>query len=240
MMSLIIFGVMKRLRNVLMTNKLVIIGAGETALLAYEYFTHDSEYEVVAFSVGSEFIEDESLCGLPVVPLEDLTEYYSPNLFHAFVAVSSGRLNRNRTSLYLQLKMVGFKFASYVSSRAFVWRNVEIGENCFIFENNTLQPFVKVGNNVTLWSGNHIGHNTTINDNCFISSHCVISGFCEIGESSFLGVNCTLENNLKIGRDNFIGAGAIIQKDTVEKSFYQPSGTELSKVNTHRLFRIKE
>lgn len=31
--------------------KLIIIGEGETANIAYEYFTFDSEYEVIAFSV---------------------------------------------------------------------------------------------------------------------------------------------------------------------------------------------
>ena len=108
-----------------------------------------------------------------------------------------------------------------------------------IIEDNTLQPFVKIGNNVTLWSGNHIGHRTVIKDNCFISSHCVISGFCNIGEGVFLGVNCAIEDNVKIEKDNFIGAGALIQKHTQEKDFFQAKQTELSKINTHRLFRLK-
>jgi acyl-[acyl carrier protein]--UDP-N-acetylglucosamine O-acyltransferase len=97
-----------------------------------------------------------------------------------------------------------------------------------------------VGNNVTLWSGNHVGHRTVIDDHCFISSHCVISGFCEIGKSSFLGVNCSLEDHVKIAEDNFIGAGALVQKNTESRGFYQEKQTELSKINTHRLFRIKE
>jgi len=32
----------------------------------------------------------------------------------------------------------------------------------------------------------------------------------------------------------------LIQKDTNEKEFFQVKQTELSRVNTHRLFRIKE
>lgn len=222
------------------TKKLVIIGSGETGLIAYEYFQFDSEYEVVAFSVNEQYINETTVNNLPVIPFETLEEKYSPNKYDVYVAISSGKLNRNRTKVYNEAKAQGYKCASYISSKAFVWRNVEIGENCFIFEDNTLQPFVKIGNNVTLWSGNHIGHNTVIKDNCFISSHCVISGFCEVGENSFLGVNCTIENNIKIAKDNFIGAGALIQKDTVEKGLYQTKQTELSKANTHRLFRIKE
>lgn len=222
------------------TKKLVIIGTGETGLIAYEYFQFDSEYQVVAFSANKEFIKDTVINGLPVVSIEDLDRDYPTDGYETYVAISSGKLNRNRAKIYSQIKDKGYKCATYISSKAFVWRNVEIGENCFIFENNTIQPSVKIGNNVTLWSGNHIGHSSSIKDNCFISSHCVISGFCEVGENSFLGVNCTIEDNTKIAKDNFIGAGVLIQKDTNEKDFYQLKQTELSRVNTHRLFKIKE
>jgi sugar O-acyltransferase (sialic acid O-acetyltransferase NeuD family) len=220
--------------------KLVIIGAGETGLLANEYFSCDSDYEVVAFAVDSEYIKEPTVEGLEVVALETLEEKYPPSEVEVYVAISSGKLNRNRTNAFKAIKERGYTCASYVSSRAFVWRNVEIGENCFIFEDNTLQPYVKVGDNVTLWSGNHVGHNTTIADHCFITSHCVISGFCHIGKSSFLGVNCTIENNTNIGEDCFIGARVLIQKDTVPRGFFQEKQTELAKISSHRLFRIKE
>jgi len=220
--------------------QIVIVGAGETALLAYEYFTYDSEYKVAAVSVSVTYIKDSTLNGLPIVPLEEIEKNYPPSEFEAFIAISSGKLNRIRSRFYFEMKNKGYTLASYVSSKAFVWKSVDIGDNCFILENNTLQPFVKIGNNVTLWSGNHVGHRTIIRDHCFVSSHCVISGFCEIGSNCFLGVNCTLENNVKIAEDNFIGAGALIQKNTQERQFYQPSPTKLSKVNSHRLFRIKE
>jgi sugar O-acyltransferase (sialic acid O-acetyltransferase NeuD family) len=209
-------------------------------MLAYEYFTYDSDYKVVAFAVNKEFIKEALLYDLPIIPLEDIQSTFSTDDYEAFIAISSGKLNRVRTEFYAELKNKGYRLASYVSSKAFVWRNVEVGDNCFILEDNTLQPFVKIGNNVTLWSGNHIGHRTEVKDNCFISSHCVISGFCEIGENSFLGVNCTLEDNVKVEKDNFIGAGTLIQKSTKEKEFFQLKQTELSKVHTHRLFRIKE
>ena len=39
-----------------MKNKLIIFGNTEFAEIAYEYFTHDSDYEVVAFCVHREYI----------------------------------------------------------------------------------------------------------------------------------------------------------------------------------------
>jgi sugar O-acyltransferase, sialic acid O-acetyltransferase NeuD family len=220
--------------------KLIIIGTGETADIAYEYFTKDSDYEVKAFSVEASFITEQFYLGQPVVDLEELDKKYSIEEYEVFVALSSGKLNRNRTRLFEIVKNKGYKCANYVSSRAFIWDNVKIGENVFIFENNVVQHKAEIGNNVILWSGNHIGHQTKIKDNCFISSHCVISGFCEIGENSFLGVNCTFADNIKIGKDCFIGAGALINKDLEENSLVAVSGTEVSKVGAKRLMKVRD
>jgi sugar O-acyltransferase (sialic acid O-acetyltransferase NeuD family) len=220
--------------------RLVIIGVGETAQIAYEYFTIDSEYVVSAFSVEIDYLKEHTVCGLPVIPLDELEKYYPQSEYFVFVAISSTSLNRLRKRFYLDIKNRGYRFASYISSRAFVWRNAEIGENCFIFEDNTIQPFVKVGNNVVLWSGNHIGHHTVVRDHCFIASHVVISGFCDIGESCFIGVNSTIINNISVGKDCFIGAAALIQKSLPTGGVYQLPSTEVSKVNSLRLFRIKE
>jgi sugar O-acyltransferase (sialic acid O-acetyltransferase NeuD family) len=200
--------------------KLIIVGDGETAELAYEYFTHDSPHEVVAFSVEREYAKRDNLFGLPVVYFEELEKSYSPSEFQVFVAISYTRLNRVRARLYREAKQKGYSIASYVSSRAFVWHNVEMGENCFILENNVVQYAVKIGNNVVLWSGNHIGHQTIIRDNTFISSHVVVSGYCEVGENCFLGVNSCIANNVKIARDCLIGMGAVVNKDTEERKVY--------------------
>ena len=220
------------------TKKLVIIGAGETGEIACEYFTVDSEYEVAGFAVDQQFITCDSIAGLPVIPLDELEIKFPPTEYWAFAAASSTKLNRVRSRLYAELKNKKYRIASYISSKAFVWRNAQIGENCFIFEDNTIQPFVKIGNDVVLWSGNHIGHNSTIRDHCFLSSHVVISGFCDVGEYSFLGVNSTVINNINIGEDCFIGAGALIQKNVPPGSVLQESSTEISKVGSLRLFKI--
>jgi len=193
--------------------KLIIIGDSAFAEIAYEYFTYDSEYEVVGFAVEKKFITKDMLFGLPVVPFETMEEIYPPADHHFFAALVYTQSNKLRTRLYKSVKNKGYKPASYVSSRAFVWRNCKIGEHCFIFEDNTVQPFVKMGDNVVLWSGNHIGHHSIIRDNCFISSHVVISGFCEVGEACFMGVNSTVGNNITIGNNCTVGAGAIIVGD---------------------------
>jgi len=200
--------------------KLVIIGAGETAEIAHWYLKGHYLSKVVAFSAEREFIEEDVLLGLPVVPFEELEKTHPPSEHDAFVAVSFIGLNRLRTRLYDEAKRKGYNLISYRSSGAFIWENVKIGDNCFIFEDNVIQYHAKIGNNVTLWSGNHIGHRTVIGDNCFISSHVVISGFCEVGESCFFGVNSCVIDGVKIAKDCYIGAGAVVVKDTEEGKVY--------------------
>lgn len=192
---------------------LVIVGDSAFAEVAYEYFTHDSDFRVVAFSVEREFMTRDALFGLPVVPFEDLEAHFDPATHHFYAALVYTQMNRLRTRLYRATKAKGYRPASYISSRAFVWPNVELGEHCFIFEDNTVQPFVRIGANVVLWSGNHIGHHSVVKDNCFISSHVVVSGFCTVGENCFIGVNATFGNNLEVGDDCLIGAGALIARD---------------------------
>lgn len=222
------------------TRKLIIVGDSAFAEIAREYFDADTSYEVVAFSVEFAYLRHDRLHGLPVVPFETMEQVYASDDHEVFVAVTYTQLNRLRARLANAAKDKGYRLASYVSPKAFVWRNVELGEHCFIFEDNTVQPFVRIGNNVVLWSGNHIGHHSVVRDNCFISSHVVISGFCDIGENSFLGVNSTLANNISLGRDNWIGPGVTISRATEPGTLFSALVSEASRVTSLRFFKIKE
>jgi sugar O-acyltransferase (sialic acid O-acetyltransferase NeuD family) len=195
------------------TKKLILLGDSAFAEIAYEYFTHDSEYEVVAFSVEREYLRRGELFGVPVVPFEELPERFVSGEHEFYAALVYTQGNALRTRLYQSAKALGYRPASYVSPHAFVWRNAKLGEHCFIFENNVVQPFVTIGDNVVLWSGNHIGHHSKVGDHCFVSSHVVVSGFVEIGHSCFMGVNATVANNTKIGNQCTVGAGAVILGD---------------------------
>ncbi|MEP0984483.1 acetyltransferase [Ekhidna sp.] len=220
------------------SKKLILFGDSAFADIAYEYFTHDSEYEVVAFTVSEAYLNKKKHFDLPVVPFEKVENYYPPGDHDMFIALVYNNLNRIRTSFYTSAKAKGYTMANYISSRAFVWSNVEIGDNVFIFEDNTVQPFVKIGSNVILWSGNHLGHHSNIEDHCFISSHVVISGFCNIGTFCFLGVNATINNNITIGKDCLLGSGSLVVKDISDGTITKGQKSEISSVSTYNKFKI--
>ena len=220
--------------------KLILLGDSAFAEVAFEYFTHDSPYEVVAFAVEREFLKRDELFGRPVVALEDLTAKYAPADHSFYASVVYTQLNRLRARLYRTAKEMGYRPASYISPRAFVWRNVNVGEHCFVFENNVIQPFVTIGDNVVLWSGNHIGHHTKVGDHCFISSHVVVSGFCDIGPHCFLGVNATLGNNVTVGADCLLGAGAVVTKNVPADTIVKGPTGEASKVTARAYSKVPD
>jgi len=221
-------------------SKIVIFGTGDIGRLAHFYLTNDSSHEIVAFCADAEFMQEEEFQGLPVVAVEEVVDKYPPDDFDMFVALSYRNLNEIREIKYHEAKKKGYELISYVCSRSVMWGDTEIGDNCFIFENQTIQPFVKIGNNVTMWSGNHIGHDSVIGDHCFLTSHVVVSGHVEIGPSCFLGVNCTLRDGITLAPRTVIGAGATRLKDTIEGGVYVGVAADLRAEDGKNLKYFKE
>lgn len=211
----------------------VIFGVKDFASLAHFYLRHDSPHRVVGFTVHREFLPPEGeLEGLPVVPFEQLEERFPPEQVSAFAPMSHRKMNRLRESVFNELKARRYSLISYLSSHATRFPEGQIGDNCFILEDNTIQPFTSIGDNVVIWSGNHIGHHTVVESHTFITSHVVISGHCRIGAYSFLGVNATLKDQITLGKGTLIGMGANITKDTEPWSLYKADATRASKISS--------
>jgi sugar O-acyltransferase (sialic acid O-acetyltransferase NeuD family) len=202
--------------------KLLIYGTGLIAEVAEFYFRKDSAYQVAAFTNAGEFIKEDQFSGMALVPFEGLEKTHPPSDYDIFIALGYAKTNQVRQQRFMEAKQRGFSFATYISSRA-TYYGTPVGTNCFILENNVIQPFVSIGDNVTLWSGNHIGHHSKIRDHCFISSHVVISGGCDIGEYCFLGVNSTLRDNITLGKFVVVASGSIVMKDCEDRCVVQPA-----------------
>jgi sugar O-acyltransferase (sialic acid O-acetyltransferase NeuD family) len=200
--------------------RIIIFGILDTAELAHFYLTHDSEHEVVAFTVNREYLSVPDFKGLPVVAFEDVETIFPPGDYKFFAPMTGKKMNTLREKIYLSAKQKGYELISYISSKATVLRDAQIGDNCFILEDNTIQPFTSIGNNVVLWSGNHIGHHGTIMDHVFFTSHVVLSGHCIVEPYCFLGVNATVRDFTHLAKGTLVAMGASITRDTEEWGVY--------------------
>ena len=215
--------------------KLVIFGTRQIAEVCSYYFEHDSDYRVVAYTVDGAFLDVAQFRGLPVVPWEDVAKKFSPDEHDIFIAIGYGKMNKLRAEKFAAAKARGYALARYVSSKAFTWPDLAIGDNTFVMEANVIQPFASIGDNTILWCGNHIGHHARIGDHCFLASHIVVSGSVEIGDECFIGVNATLRDGIKVAPRCLIGAGALVTRDTKPDEVYAPSATVASRVPSSRI-----
>lgn len=209
-------------------NKIVIFGTNDFAELAHYYIANDTNFEVVGFTSHQSYIKDKyykpknSTKMYSVVPFENINQHYPPDEVLLFAPMTGVKMNNVRKSVYLEGKQKGYEYYSYISSKATV-NNNEIGENCFILEDNTLQPFTTIGNNVVLWSGNHIGHHAIIEDHVFFTSHVVLSGHCHVKQRAWFGVNSTIRDGITIGEGSLVAMGSLITKSTDPNGFYMGS-----------------
>lgn len=205
-----------------MMNDLVIFGAAEQAEVVHFYFDKFTNFKIKAFVVDDEYIQADTLLGLPIVATTEARNRFPACEYMMFVALGYSNNNLNRRNKFQEFRKLGYKFPSYVSTKASILiDHTSIGENTLILEENTIQPFVEIGNNVVLWSGNHVGHHSKVRDHVFITSHVVISGGVTIEEECFLGVNSTIRDHLVIGKGSIIGANAYVHKNAPNKSLYR-------------------
>lgn len=202
---------------------IVIFGAGDIARLADYYLTNDSEHRVVAFAVDHDYLQSDAFLGRPLIDFAVVAERFPPSDFGMFVALSYAAMNRARAAKFAEALAKGYTLVSYVSSRCTYLSDRPPGANCFILEDNTIQPFVTIGDDVVMWSGNHIGHDVFVEDHCFISSHVVLSGHVHVEGHCFLGVNSAVGPSVRLRESTLLGAGAVVLTDTEPDSVHLPT-----------------
>jgi len=219
-------------------SKIIIFGAGKIADTAYHYLKNDSPYEISGFTVDKNYIKSDKYHGLPLVPFENVEEYFSPIQYKMLVLIGYQNLNKIRAEKYFEAKNKGYKFISYINSHASIGIDTEIGDNCFICEFNSIQPGVKIGNNVVMWPNNIVSHHSIIKDHNWITAGVTISGSTTIESYCFIGVNTAIGHNIKIGSETLIGASSTITKNVDPKSVFITENTPKYKFDSTTFLRF--
>jgi sugar O-acyltransferase (sialic acid O-acetyltransferase NeuD family) len=220
-------------------SKIVIFGLGRGANIATRYFRDDSPHEIVAYTVDDPYADRKVFMGRPVIPFSRIEREMPPKDSQMFVLLGFQRMNALRAEKFAQAKGKGYSLASYISSRIVGLEKPKFGENCFVLEGNVFNYDVTIGDDVVMWSGNHVGDLSIIGDHVFVSSHVVLSGEVTIGANSFLGVNSTISNYVRVGESCYIGANTLIAQDTRPGSVYVTKGTSrLEQIDSIRFLQV--
>jgi sugar O-acyltransferase (sialic acid O-acetyltransferase NeuD family) len=220
-------------------SSIVIFGTGRGADVATRYLRDDSPHEVVAYTVDDAYADRKEFMGRPVIPFSRIETEVPPGESRMFVPLGFQEMNALRAGKFAEAKKKGYTLASYVSSRVSSWETPKVGENCFILEGNVFNYDVSVGDDVVMWSANHVGDLSVIEDHAWLSSHVVLSGEVTVGAYSFLGVNATVSNHVRVGQRCYIGANTLIAQDTAPDSVYVTAGSKkLEQIDSQRFLQV--
>ena len=215
--------------------KVILFGNGPVARGAYGVLTHNSRYQVAAFTVDSQYITVETLFDRPVVPFSEVASLYPPDEYKMLVAVGYLKVNQLRAQRYYQALELGYQLISQVSSNTSISPKMALGNNCLIFGNCLISASAQIGHNVIIDSGAIIAHDTIIKDHCYVGAGVVIGGGVTIEPYCFIGLNSTIRNKVAIARECVIGAGSVILQDTRAREVYMARQAELLPITSDRL-----
>ncbi len=201
-------------------SKVIIFGVKQMAEIAHYYLTHESNHEVVAFCVYEKDLSEEDIFNdLPVISFDQVEKLYPVNEFKFFAPMSSEKMNTEREEVYYSIQKKGYEMITFISSKAIVYAEI-IGDNCFIQAGNVIHPFVKIGNNVMMWSSNLIAHHGEVKDHVTFASHVALAANCTVGENSYLGTNSTIRDGIVLAKGTLVGLATAITRNTEEWSVY--------------------
>ena len=205
--------------------KVVLYGREELARLVCYCLTHDSPFEVAGFTVAEAEMPaggdpGENLFGLPLIPFEKVEDRFPPDSHDLLVAIGPHRVNGPRAARFAEGRDKGYGFASYISSGAHLWPDLEIGPGCMIFENAVVEPFSRIGENSILRANVHVSHDGRVGDHVFLAPRVTMAGKCAVGDHCFLGVSTTLRDSVAVAPRCVVGAGAVVAQSTEPDGLY--------------------
>jgi len=221
-----------------MRKKLLIFGTGKIAEVVYYYASVECGFDVAAFCVDKQYIKGESFHHFPVVAFEEIENTYPPDKYDMFVAIGYHDLNKLREDKCKDAKDKGYNLVSIVSPKTELPSNVTYGWNCFIMPPSIIHPFVKIGNNVFIWSGAMVAHHSVIEDHCWLTSCCNISGNVQLGANTFAAVNATIGHSVKVGRNCFLGANTLITRELEEGKVVIEESSKPIRLNSQQFLRM--
>jgi sugar O-acyltransferase (sialic acid O-acetyltransferase NeuD family) len=219
-------------------SKVILFGTGRGAEVAHRFLVRDSDHAVCGFTVDRKYIGADTLRDLPVVAFEEVEQRFSPDEYEMLVVLGYQRMNALRAEKYLAAKAKGYRFISYVNSHFYRAEDLAVGENCFILDNQSISLDVKIGNNVVMWSSNHIGDLSVIGDHSWVASHVTLAAGVKVSPYSFLGVGATVGGNVTLGQSTFVGAHAFVASDTPENGVVLAAEATQAEFDSRTLMRV--
>ena len=186
--------------------RLIIVGAGAMAREACQYATESLlDCEVAGFLDSRTSILDGFL-GYP--PILSSVEDYILRTDDVFLCAIGDPVQRRQ---YVETILSrGARFISIIHPRAYIGRNVSIGQGCIVAPSAVITCDVTLGNHVFINVQSSVSHDCTLGDYVTVSPGCHLAGGCRLGAGTFLGCHSALIPRTSLATGVFVAAGAVV------------------------------
>jgi len=195
-----------------MREKLVIWGAGSTALIVADMIRLQNQYEISGFldSVSPERAGTES-CGAYVLGGEEqLDHLLQQGVHHLICAISVGHVRLRLTEL---ARVKGFQLATAIHPQTVIASGVKIGPGTFIMAGAVVMPGSRLGENVMISTGATVDHECTIADGAWINAGAHLGGRVIVEQAATVEMGAIVAGKLRIGAHSVVGAASLVLDD---------------------------
>lgn len=196
---------------------LVIIGAGDGGKTVYNLAElnedeNDDSWGILGFIDDNKKLKNKYIFSgcedSRVLGTTDDLKKFKGNYFIIAIGVNL----KVKEALYLKAIKAGLKPLTLIHESAIIHESAYIGDGSVILANCAVGPKAQIHNNVFLFTGTIIEHDSVISNNVYASPGVCLAGNVHVGENTFLGINSCAIQGIKIGSNVIVGAGAVVVK----------------------------
>lgn len=106
----------------------------------------------------------------------------------------------------------GGRFISIIHPTAYVNKNAEIGEGCFIGSFTSISTNVRIGKHVMILSYADLGHDAVVGDFSSVECYVFLGGYASVGELSTIHTKASIIPHKSVGDQCVVGHGSVVIK----------------------------
>lgn len=221
------------------TREIIIYRGGLTGRMVYYDSSDHPAFKIACFAMEEKYLtEERTLFGIPIVSDREVAELYPPCEYDMLVADERYVNMRDRMEKYYNMKRLGYHMTNYVSARARVEPEVQMGENNIIFGQAHLGFGGTLGSNNVIRQQVYLGHNFNVGNCNILKSGVRIGGYSHITDYCFVGLGAVVKEEIRMERGSLIGAGSVIIRNVEPYSVNVGNPGRIIKYNDPEDFNI--
>ena len=188
---------------------IILIGGGGHCVSVIDVIENDNKFNILGILDSN--IKENNVLGYKILGGDNLIPELVNENTYFLITVGQIKSYSTRKKIAKILIENKAKFATIISTLAYVSKHATIGEGSIIMNGAVVNAKSTIGKNCIINTKSNVEHGVSIGDFCHLSTCAVINGDSVIGNGTFIGSNATISNGVLIEEKSIISAGKFIK-----------------------------